>query len=348
MEVKEPQFPSVLSSTLLSSYKSCPRKFFLEHCMNWKPKDPSVHLHAGACFAKALEVSRTAFYTGVEQMPVFADPVPLPGEEYASGPKKLEWHTRPCKEGDAPMATAMGLRALLAAYGDFECPPTSAKSAERMAGALEFYFDNYPLGADGAEPITLAGGKRGIEISFAEPMELADGSLLLHPETGDPLLMAGRLDMAATYAQGLFIEDDKTTSSLGATWSQQWDLRSQFTSYCWGLKKSASIKPQGVLVRGVSILKTKYDTQQAITYRPDWMIDEWYRATIETVQEMLQRWNSGYWRPVFDHACAEYGGCAFRRPCLSDNPQPWLEQYFVQREWNTLNRDAVVVAYDAG
>lgn len=291
--------PTVLDSSIIATYKSCPHKFFLEYSMDWKPKVPSVHLHAGASFAKGLEVSRNAFY----------------GEG---------------KSTDE--AESLGIGAMLAHYGDFECPPDSAKSAERTAGALEFYFDHYPLGADGAEPITLPGGKRGIEISFAEPLPIK------HPITEEPFIYAGRLDMAATFAQGLFVEDDKTTSQLGATWSRQWDLRSQFTGYCWGLWKAAGIKPNGVLVRGISILKTKYDTQQAITYRPDFMIDEWYQVLLDTVEDMVHQWKREWFRKDLDHACTEYGGCAFKQPCMSPEPQSWLETHFERRRWDPITR----------
>jgi hypothetical protein len=294
-----PTFPEWLDSTMLSDYKSCRNKFYTAYVENWKPKSVSVHLHAGAAFATGLEAARTAFYVDGKS---------------------------------ADEAEARGLGALLTHYGNFECPADSAKSAERMAGAIEYYFDKYPLGADGAEPITLPGGRRGIEISFAEPLPVNN------PVTGNPLLYCGRLDMAATFAQGLFIEDDKTTTSLGATWSRQWDLRSQFTGYAWGLGKAVGVKANGVLVRGVSILKTKYDTQQAITYRHDWQIEEWLKSTLATIQDMISDWTSGYWRKALDSACNDYGGCGFRHACLSQSPINWYETFFERRIWNPVTR----------
>lgn len=301
MENKLP-FPEWLDSTMLSDYKSCSHKFYQAFVANWKPKSVSVHLHAGASFASGLEAARTAFY--VDGKP----------------------------EADAE---AIGLGALLAHYGDFQCPADSAKSAERMAGALEFYLDKYPLGADGAEPITLPGGRRGIEISFAEPLPIN------HPVTGSPILYCGRLDMAAKFATGLFIEDDKTTSSLGATWSRQWDLRSQFTGYSWGLRTAAGVKVNGVLVRGVSILKTKYETLQAITYRHDWQVEEWLNATLSTVHDMIRDWESGYWRKALDSACNDYGGCGFRHSCLSQEPDNWFNTFFERRIWNPITRQEI-------
>ena len=186
----------------------------------WKPKAPSVHLVAGGAFAAGIESARRAFF--------------LDG-------------------ADGATAEGVGLAALIRHYGSLECPADSPKSLERVCGALEFYFERYPLGRDGANPITLAGGKRGIEFSFAEPTHI------LHPVTGQPILYTGRSDMIAERAAGIYIYDEKTTSSLGASWGKQWEMRSQFTGYGWAAKKQG-IKVAGMIVRGISILKTKYDT----------------------------------------------------------------------------------------
>lgn len=298
-----PPFPKILDSTMIATFRSCPHKFFWEYMQHWKPAETSVHLHAGGAYAKGLETARKSFYE---------------------------------RGHDARTAEAHGLRALLTTYGDFQCPADSAKSAERIAGAFEFYFTHYPLESDGAVPITLPSGGRGVEFSFAEPIDQTN------PETGDPILYVGRMDMICEYAGGIFGLDDKTTSSLGASWSKQWDLRSQFTGYCWGAGRSG-LPLQGFLVRGVSILKTKYDTQQALTYRPAWMIERWYEQLIRDVGRMKRMWESGVWDYSLDHACTEYSGCSFRQPCLSADPQPWLETSFIQRIWNPLTREEELV-----
>ena len=291
-------FPPVLDSTLLASFKSCQRKAELEFFQHWKSKEPSVHLHAGAAFAHGIEVARREFYVNGQS---------------------------------ADTAGALAIGALLKAYGNFQCPEDSAKSATRMAGALEFYLSQYPLGEDDCVPIELPGGKRGIEYSFIHPLPVNN------PETGEPLLYSGRMDALCSYAGGTFIVDEKTTTQLGASWSRQWDLRSQFTGYAWGCRE-AGIRVDGALVRGVSILKTKYDTQQAITYRPEWQVQRWFEETLEVVEEMIKAWKSGHFRHDLDHACAEFGGCKFRQICLSQDPQPWLEQYFEMKRWDPVTR----------
>ena len=132
---------------MLSTGRSCPQHLFRRYVQHWKPKAESVHLIAGGAFAAGIEVARRSFYE---------------------------------KGLSVEDSEAAGLTALLAHYGDFQCPAESAKSPERMAGALEFYFTNYPLGNDGTTPITLPNGRTGIEFSFAEPLPIN------HPLTGDP------------------------------------------------------------------------------------------------------------------------------------------------------------------
>jgi hypothetical protein len=282
----------------MAAFKSCPQKANLEFLQHWKLKDQSIHLHAGAAYASGQEAVRRAFY--IDGL-------------------------------DAESSVAAGLGALLTHYGDFECPDDSAKSAQRMAGALEFYYSRYPLGVDKAIPMILPGDKRGIEFSFLEPLEI------LHPESGDPLLYSGRMDMMCDY-QGLKLgEDDKTASQLGASWARQWDLRSQFTGYVWGAAR-AGIKLDGFLVRGVSILKTKYDTLEAITYRPGWQIDRWHEQLLRDIKRMMRAWEEGYFDLNLDHACAEYGGCPFRGVCQMRDPLPLLEQQFERRKWDPVAR----------
>ena len=296
--MSRPDFPAVLDSSLIAAFRSCPQKVQLEFFQHWKPVEPNVHLHAGAAFAHGLEVARTAFY--VQGQP-------------------------------ADSSVALGLNALLQAYGSFECPPDSAKSSARMAGALEYYFSRYPLGEDRAVPMTLPGGKRGIEFSFLEPLEIN------HPVSGEPLLYSGRMDRMGDYENMHLGEDDKTASQLGASWPRQWDLRSQFTGYVWGAQR-AGIKLDGFLVRGVSILKTKYDTLEAITYRPAWMIERWYEQVLRDVRRMIQCWESGLWDFNLDHACAEYGGCMFRGVCQMQRPEILLAQQFERRRWDPVTR----------
>ena len=298
-----PMFPHTFDSTMLAAFASCPQKMFRTYVQHWKPKAESVHLVAGGAFAKGIEVARKAFY-----------------EE--GQPKDV--------------AEGLGLQALIKAYGDFECPADSAKSLERTAGALEFYYASYPFGECGLTPIKFPDGRWAIEFSFAEPLDI------LHPATGDPILYTGRLDCIGEFAGGIYGVDEKTASSLGASWSKQWEMRSQFTGYQWAANR-AGVNMQGSLVRGVSILKTKYDTQQAITYRSPYEVERWYKQTLRNIDRAIEMWKEGYWDYDLNGACAEYGGCNMVSICKSADPENWLPMYFDKRVWDPLARKELTV-----
>ena len=80
-------FPTTLDSTLMAAFKSCPQKANLEFIQHWKLRDQSVHLHAGAAYASGMEAARSAYY--------------------------IDQHS-------AEDSVAIGLQALLTAYGNFE------------------------------------------------------------------------------------------------------------------------------------------------------------------------------------------------------------------------------------
>ena len=328
--VSNPQFPEVLDSSIMATFKSCPQLFKKLYVEDWKSKELSVHLIAGGAFAKGMEVTRQAFHTGEYS---FWKQVSIPVEgEPPKTEKVCEVKQGPI--GDADTSIALGIQALMVHYGDFQCPADSAKSLERTAGAFEFYWSQYPLTLDkafGPVPITLPGGRRGIEVSFAHPLPI------LHPVTGNPLIYAGRCDSVDHFCDGIFTGDEKTTSSLGATWSRQWDLRSQFIGYNWGLHESG-IEVSGTIVRGVSILKTKYDTQQAIIPCASWQRDQWYEELLDWILDAVQCWRSNRWKHNLDHSCSEYGGCSFRLACSSQEEDSWLSTYFERRRWSPLTR----------
>jgi hypothetical protein len=326
----KPMFPHTVDSTMLAAFRSCPQKMFRSYIEHWKPQDESVHLVAGGAFAKGVEAARKAFFEGIH---TGATVTMETDQTNGVSSRKVEWWQEEddSLKGDHDRSQQIGLHACMVAYGDFECPPDSAKSLERTVGALEFYYANYPFGADGTNPVTFQGGRRGIEFSFAEPLPFN------HPVTGQPILYTGRADMVAEYAGGIYVFDEKTASQLGASWSRQWELRSQFTGYIWAARRTG-LDVKGAVVRGVSILKTKYDTLQAITYRTPYEIERWEKQVIRDLTRMQACWEEGWWDYDLDHACAEYGGCQFQRVCKSDHPESWLPMYFERRVWDPLAR----------
>lgn len=305
----EPQFPEVIDSSILAAAKACERLAYLQYVRGLAPQHLSIHLHAGATFARGLEVARRLYYN----------------------------HNIP---QDAALEAACV--EMITQWGDYE-PRFSwddggerePKTLDRLIQALYHYFDTWPMATDHVQPLRGADGAT-VEYKFAIPLPLN------HPVTGQPLIFGGRFDMIGEHEQhpGLWGVDEKTTKQLGDKWPEQWTLRGQYIGYTWACQQHG-LQVQGFITRGLCFYKGyRYATAEAIKSYPAHLVENWYNSMISTVHDMLRAWRRGYWTYAFGDPCNAYGGCGFRDVCRAREPERWLEQYFTVRRWNPLDDTA--------
>lgn len=305
----------------------CPGKFHLAHIEHLAPPVPSVHLHFGGCMAKGLEVARRAYFERAET---------VQQANYVEA----------------------GVNAGLAEWGDFDPPAGSFKTIGTLEQSIRYYFDTWPLDVDTAPP-NVVDGKPDVEWWFRLPIP---GTT--HPDHGGPIYYIGRSDYIPNMGGLLGIEDDKSATSLGPSWIKQWDLDSQFTGYTWA-RRTQGFECEYVLVRGISILKPKYNEiadpageilnskgkpirreynradsfghSQALVYRPQWMVDRWLAQLQRDVSRMVDCYINGTWDlALHKGACEAYGGCPYKSLHMNANPENWKEVNFVKRTWNPL------------
>lgn len=190
-------FPVAVDSTMRAAYVACPQKFFLSHMLGLRRKGGSVHLVAGAAFAKGLEVARTLYHT---------------------------------EQADEETAILEGAKAALVEYGGFDPGERTPKTPERVAYAIADYFTEYPLADDYIQPHMTSSGP-AVEFSFAFPTDVK------HPRTGEPILYSGRFDMVGVYNSSLWVVDEKTTTRLGQSWIDSFGLRGQLLGYVYAAKQ---------------------------------------------------------------------------------------------------------------
>jgi hypothetical protein len=150
----------------------------------------------------------------------------------------------------------------------------------------------------------------------------------------------------------LMAVDEKTASQLGATWSGNWDVDSQFTGYIAGAR-SYSVPVVGAVIRGISILKTSYGSAEAIVYRPAWEISRWYAQLLRDVEGMVRAWREakalsdrgerwdlgpGLNWALDKNACSSYGGCMFKSLCKVEDMRNYIPIEYIHREWKPLER----------
>jgi hypothetical protein len=296
-------FPTVIDNTMRKAFVSCPESFnrrFVECIQPIAP--PSVDLHFGACFAKAMESARKAFYF---------EP----------------------RVGQAE-AIEEGVEAGVAAWGAFQGPAASNKSLPRLIGAIRYYFQQWPLGEDGLEAL-------GVECSFAIELPIMHPDRLpTHDGVQRNIKYAGRYDMLAKDSNGrLYVVDEKTTSRLGDSWIAQWDLDSQMTGYIWSVKNQLENKNAEVMaqIRGVSILRNDYGHAECNIVRSAHMLDQWYDQLVWDVYRMVAAYNFQRFDKALSSACTAYGRpCDYAMLCKSADPTRLIDGNYHRVVWNPV------------
>jgi hypothetical protein len=299
--------PQHIDSTMRSAFVSCPQKYLLEFARGFRPNLVSIDLHAGAVFASTLET-------------IYKD-------YYVAG--------RPTSE-----CMVRGHAHFMTEWGDVEVPTykRTAKNKERMWETVESYFTEYPIATDHVKPYFDVEQNPTFEYTFAIPLYPEDG-FPLHP-SGDPFLYTGRFDMLGSLNGVPCVRDEKTTGgSIGDNWADQWNLRAQFMGYIWACRQ-AGLEIDTVVVRGISILKTKITHVEAVKTYSDDLITKWYEQLKRDLWRLRRCYDDGYFDYNFGDGCGSYGGCIFQDVCRSPNPEPWLTNFAV-RHWNPLNKNPI-------
>lgn len=301
-------FPKFLDATMRRDFTSCDQKWVYSHLEQLALGEVSIHLTTGAAFARGLEVTRKLYY---------GQNLPL-DEAIFHGKYAVICTWLKERSPDQPKWSWEGI---------------GNKSLDGAIEALDFYFSTWAPATDHVQPLMLDKGhglEPAVEFTFAIPLPGCN-----HPDTGEPILYTGRFDMLGIYNGMLYVVDEKTTSSLGQYWPKQWDMRSQFTGYCWAAREYGH-PVVGALVRGISFLKGRFEPAEAVSERQPWKIDRWLDQVQRNFQDMVAIYRGE--RPVnlnLDESCNAYGGCPYKLLCDSVDPEPWKANY-IKRAWDPL------------
>lgn len=319
--VTYPDLPGYIDSSMLTTFRSCRRKFFWSYIEALSPTGRSIHLVAGAAFAAGLEAARRAAFSG--------------GADHAA---QLE----------------AAFPAFLREWGDFEAPEDNAKSFDRTLDALRQYLETFDPRTDYVQPLHL--DPPSVEYTFAIPIEH-----VLHPITGEPFLFVGRFDLLARYTTSMDPEglpcvvDEKTTSSLAYNWADQWGMRGQFIGYCWAMQQ-LGIPVNTAVIRGVALQKTQVQFRTAIVQFPQHLVERWYQQLISDLNRITslfrtekELWDTSpsfrnsLWEYNFGDTCSSYGGCPFLGLCQARDAEPFYNN-FVRHRWNPLAKQPLEAA----
>jgi len=326
-------FPLTWDSTQLAA-TACPIKFFRQHVQHLAQEE-SVHLIAGASFARGIHVTRESFYT-----------------------HGMDEHT----------SISLGIAALQEEYGDFYCPWNENKSINRMSVALEAYFSHFRLPFDEVVPMKLADGTHSMEYGMVQPIRDLNNEFILHPTLNVPLMFSGRLDLLASYMGKSWIVDEKTTSGyFPSDYGSQWELRGQFSGYSWlaeqtylaeGISELHGLS--GVIVRGVSLPKSVSNDaskrqasyadsgtvkfREHLSHRSEFMVANWHRFMVEKVLQAKESYlryldneakqPEKFFTGNYGDMCTSYSrACSFMASCKNPDAESFLSVDYPQTIW---------------
>lgn len=304
------ELPSHIDSTMISTYRACPQKFFSEFCLGLRPSEISIDLHAGAVFSATIErLNREIFQNGC----------------------------------DTPVALARAYATFASEWGDFVIRKDKhPKTPENMWTAVESYVATYPPRTDRVQPF-FTDSAPSFEFSFAIPLDFPN--FPRHPITGDPFIYTGRFDEFGRLDGTIpCIRDEKTAQRLESNWAEKWDLRSQFLGYCWALQ-CLGVRCSTVVVRGVIITLREVRQVEAIKTYPQFLIDRWFEQLsrdlnriVASHEEFARTNRRNAWDYNLGDSCTAYSHCHFMTMCSSKDPEVWESSYDLRR-WNPLNRN---------
>lgn len=309
MPLPQPELPHFIDSTMLNCFRACPQKFYLEFVRGLRSSSGvSIDLQAGAAIAAAIERIR---------------------------------HEVLFSKRDLELAKLYGLESFLSQW-HYDPSNHTAKTFVNCWAAVEEYFLKFPPHSDHIQPYRDDLQKPTLEYTFAIPLEpitttVEAGGFPAHPN-GDPFLYTGRFDLLGRYGDRPCVLDEKTTgSSIGASWADRWDLRSQFIGYVWACRTSG-IDLDLVIVRGISIQKTQIVIAEAVKLYSQHLVSLWYEQLRRDLWRLRHAWDTKYFDYNFGDSCISYGGCPYAVGCQSPNSEAWYAT-FQEFRWNPLARN---------
>lgn len=294
----DPEPLEYVDSSMLSTFRSCKKKFYWNYIQKLKPAGQSIHLLAGGAFAAGCEAARIRQFANNNTEPVHIDDL---------------------------LNAAMG--AFLKHWGDNPEFENETKNFHNTFHALEQYLVEYPPFSDPVQPFMKPDGNPATEFSFAIPLPVNN-------PLGHPYTFVGRFDLLGYYGDQMVVEDDKTTSALGPYWLRQWDLRGQFMGYTWACRQ-LGYPVDHVIVRGIAIQKTQHQFAMVPVQFSNLLIERWYEELLNSCHEINHYFERKLWPYNFGDACSSFGGCSYDTLCKAADPALWMPGYEVNT-WNPV------------
>lgn len=304
-------------STSLKTWDECPRKYYLSNIEGWRLRGKSVHLRFGGHYATALEhyhKHRAAGDTLDEAlMKVVREALEDTWDERqrceeCDGRGWFDVTERTRKEnpwaGHVDSARedceTCECRGQLAGTGHPWDSGVTDKTRGNLIRTIIWYIDNFA--DDPARTVILSSGKPAVELSFS--FEVDNG-----------IWLAGHMDRLVDMAEGLYVQDQKTTKyAVDQHFFDGFTPDVQMSLYAFAGKTILGTAISGVMIDAAQIMVGFTRFGRGFAFRSESALNEWYDETMIKI-ELAQHYTREQHFPMNTTSCGNYGGCPFRRVC---------------------------------
>lgn len=290
-----------IDNSSLERGTTCPRSFLYNFALKRQKAGPRPALDFGRIIHKALEVRyRNASHRPLAQ--IEATQLQILGQEFET----------------------------------YIPPEDDYRTYQLACEAIMAYNARYPV--EDFEPAFDPQGQPLVETSFAVPLgfvvlDLKDGqSLTIQNNTQEPevvsgpcqltipVVWTGRIDLAYRREGRLYLMDHKTTSMMGPTFYQDFDLSHATHGYCFALERITGTPVSGYVINALGIRKPTRTgkglefERKSVFVQPE-LLEEWQQDTLEIVRTLLSYFVEGYFPKHTKWCVGKYGACEYFDVC---------------------------------
>lgn len=321
-------------STSIKLAETCLYKYYLKMHAGWGPATKSAHLIFGAHYATALEDYHKAIADGVDREQAVRDVVhqalcdtwEYDDCSHCEGSGEITFHQiAPAGAHPSPVicdnCDGTGNEP---GSGQPWTSDHNLKTRGNLIRSIIWYLDHFR--DDPCETVILSSGKAAVEYSFKLPVD-------------NDIVLSGHLDRLVTYADHLYVQDQKTTgTTISARFFDGFNPDTQMSLYTLAGKAIFGLPVKGVMIDAAQVAVGFTRFERGFTFRAEDQLQEWYEGAMHTIEAARTATHEGYF-PMNPSSCGNYGGCEFRHVC-SKSPsvrEQFLKGDYVKGEiWNPL------------
>ena len=145
-------------------------------------------------------------------------------------------------------------------------------------------------------------------------------------------IYSGTMDRIEDWTQQIYVDDHKTTKSLGLSFFESHRPSPQIDGYCFACRELVG-KCSGAIINGISTAKNPKDRfQRFISPRTDEEMDMWKEIFTDTTDDMMRDVERKHF-PMRTCHCNRWGKCKFWELCVYYQKDEGLREKFVEQNF---------------